>query len=95
MNICPRITQHGIAIDQRGQDAVIALIIFLFESKFQVCHQVCSQVFNCLFTLLPYLQHKDLIIEYLLNLLRNLATSKWIDEVKIYDTDRKLNLILL
>ncbi|UXI14588.1 glycine-tRNA ligase-like [Sarcoptes scabiei] len=67
MNFCPNINSEAIVIDQKSQDSVIALIIYLIESEFK---------------------HEKILIDYLLNLSRNLFQANWLDEIRIYDIDR-------
>lgn len=68
--LCPSESHGGVfRVDQRGQDAVVALGVYLLESG---------------------QQHQTLILQYLLKLLRALAKTVWLDEKRIYPTDRKL-----
>ncbi|XP_066260677.1 phosphatidylinositol 4-kinase alpha isoform X2 [Euwallacea similis] len=67
-NMCPTESQHGgISISCRHQDAVIALGIYLLESR---------------------LQHKDKIVNYLLQLAKVLDKATWPDEMKYNPSDR-------
>lgn len=54
-------------MDQRSQDAVVALGVYLLESG---------------------QQYQTLVLQYLLRLLRALPKAVWLDEKRIYPTDR-------
>ena len=69
MTLCPNESHAGvILINQRGQDAVTALGIYVLESN---------------------LQHLDLILAYLLKLLRALPKAIWTDERPLTSSDSK------
>ncbi|KAG7162490.1 Phosphatidylinositol 4-kinase alpha-like [Homarus americanus] len=66
--LCPLESHGGVfRVDQRSQDAVVAVGVYLLESG---------------------QQHQTLILQYLLRLLRALPKAVWLDEKRIYPTDR-------
>lgn len=92
--MCPVDFRGVYQLDERRRDAVIALGIFLVESDLQVLHNISSLLtkhrmkvalvrYSCVTRVtcrvLP-LQHKDVIVPYLLGLLKGLPKVQWIEE---------------
>lgn len=66
--LCPQEQPQGVfRIDQRGQDALIAVGIYFLESGFQ---------------------NKDIIVPYLLKVLRGMSKAVWLDEVRHNEQER-------
>lgn len=91
--MCPVDFRGVYQLDERRRDAVIALGIFLVESDLQVIipyyllkkHQIkVALVRYSTVTLVTCcvspLQHEDVIVPYLLGLLKGLPKVQWIEE---------------
>lgn len=91
--MCPVDFRGVYQLDERRRDAVIALGIFLVESDLQVIlisllakkkrikvalmrRSTVAWVTGCVLSL----QHKDVIVPYLLGLLKGLPKVQWIEE---------------
>uniref|UniRef100_A0A3Q2PXB5 Phosphatidylinositol 4-kinase, catalytic, alpha a n=1 Tax=Fundulus heteroclitus TaxID=8078 RepID=A0A3Q2PXB5_FUNHE len=86
--MCPVDFRGVFQLDERRRDAVIALGIFLVESNLQVkpvsaallCSHANSDLLKLMSCALLVLQHKDVIVPYLLGLLKGLPKVQWIEE---------------
>lgn len=85
--MCPVDVRGVFQLDERRRDAVIALGVFLVESELQVdvfpspadalCCTHAQRLTTCVMLVS---QHRDVLVPYLLGLLRGLPKVQWIEE---------------